>query len=217
MSQQINLLLADLRPKRDWFSLPVIAVAGLTVFVVVLGAALLGLYRANGLSSEQQRLKAGLAGIEQQMTVLNQQLSARKQDESLQQRIEQLKESLAEHEEAVAFMQKGQPQDGMGYASMMRGFSRQIVDGAWLTGFVAYDGQIEIRGRLLDPALLPVFIRRLNGEAAFMGRQFITLDMQDGKDEPAKGADGGVAPSKSPRFTEFALRGNLPTTEGKSP
>lgn len=217
MSQQINLLLAELRPRRDGFTLPVIAGAGLLVLLAVAVAAVAGQYRASRLSGEQARLKAELAGIEQQVAALNEQLSVRKQDELLLKQVAQRKESLAQRQEAIAFMEKGQPVEGQGYATMMRGFSRQIVDGVWLTGFMVNAGQIEIRGRLLDPALLPVFIRRLNGEAAFQGRQFVTLDMRDAQEEPVKTAEGQSAAAKTPRFTEFSLRGNLPAAEGGTP
>jgi hypothetical protein len=54
------------------------------------------------------------------------------------------------------------------HAEHLRGLARQSLSGLWLTGFaVGADGRrMEIRGRTLDPALLPQYVRRLNAEAA---------------------------------------------------
>ena len=39
-----------------------------------------------------------------------------------------------------------------GFAEYLRAFSRQSVNGLWLTGFtIAGSGELEIRGRVLEP------------------------------------------------------------------
>ena len=100
----------------------------------------------------------------------------------------------------------------------MAGFARQTQPDLWLTGFAVTDGGegIEIRGRLLDPAKLPVYMQRLRSEPVFAGRRFAALEMKgvdpvEPKDvavnSPAAAGESLSVPElKLPRFVEFVLR-----------
>jgi hypothetical protein len=69
---------------------------------------------------------------------------------------------------------------------------------------------MEIRGRTLDPALLPEYIRRLNAEPAFRGHRFAALSVAL-PTAPAPAAS--VAPAATvPPWHEFAL---VPELEAK--
>jgi len=61
-----------------------------------------------------------------------------------------------------------------GFSEYMRVFSRQAVQGLWLTGFdVAAGGdELTITGRTLNAELVPTYIQHLNREAAIQGRNF---------------------------------------------
>jgi hypothetical protein len=78
-----------------------------------------------------------------------------------------------------------------------------------------------MRGRLLDPALLPAYIRRLNGEPAFRGRHFAALDMQGVLPPPVVAGQTSVPVPAAPpplgptRYTEFALKATTGTTPGQ--
>jgi hypothetical protein len=86
-----------------------------------------------------------------------------------------------------------------------------------LVGFGFSGKEIEIRGRLLDPALLPTYINRLNDEPAFAGRRFSALDMKGVDPADDKHDDPSVAAkTKAPaRYTEFALRTELVASQEK--
>ena len=80
---------------------------------------------------------------------------------------------------------------------------------AVLFGFAFAQKNIEIRGRLTDPALLPVYIGRLNAEPAFAGRRFAALDMKGVEPAPASAETPAAPPARAavlPRHTEFVLR-----------
>jgi hypothetical protein len=70
---------------------------------------------------------------------------------------------------------------------MMRAFSRAGSDGLWLTGFRVLDdgSQLDINGRMVDQALLPAYLKRLEAEPVFHGRRFSALDMKGGEWVPA--------------------------------
>lgn len=200
MSQQINLLLAELRPRRDWLALPLVAGAALAGLSIIVVAALWQQYRVRTFTELQQGVAAELQGLQQQVQGLNQQLAARQPNGALQAELEQMRAGLREREEALRQVEGGRLGSDSGYASVMQGFARQVMPGTWLTGFSIQDGSIEIRGRILDSAQLPAYIRKLNAEEAFHGRRFATLDMKSAtlkKD----GADASAS------YTEFQLRG----------
>lgn len=215
MSQQINLLLPELRPKRDWLAFPVVAVAALAGLALMAGAGIWGRFQVQAQTQRQAQADAELKTLQQQVQGLAQALAGRRPNAALQAEIDSLNESLRQREEALRVLEEGKVGVDGGYASLMRGFARQVMDGVWLTGFSTAGQDVEIRGRLGDPSLLPQYIRRLNGEATFQGRRFSALEMQDG----AVGAPATVAGSTAlpPRYTEFALRGNGGKTEEKAP
>lgn len=213
MSQQINLLLPELRPRWDWFAFPVVAGVALAGVAVMAGLVGLGGYQANALKSLQAQSETELKALQQNVQGLGQTLAGRKPNTALQAEIDQLKEVLQQREAAFAVVAAGKVAPGGGHASLLRGFARQAMEGVWLTGF-SFSGQdAEIRGRLSQPALLPQYIRRLNGETAFQGRRFAALDMKD-----SASATAPVAAAPAPRYTEFVLYGTLVAgSEGKKP
>jgi hypothetical protein len=72
---------------------------------------------------------------------------------------------------------------------------------------------MEIRGRTIDPALLPEYIQRMNKEPAFQGRAFSALKLAEGKIDVAPGtpavanaaANTPADAAKKSLFHEFTL------------
>ncbi len=77
-------------------------------------------------------------------------------------------------------LQAGEPDSTQGYAEYMRAFSRQIIGGLWLTGFSIHGAgdEIELRGRTVQPALVPAYLRRLKHEPVLQGKSFARMKMQ---------------------------------------
>jgi hypothetical protein len=103
-----------------------------------------------------------------------------------------------------AALDSGQAGGTQGYSEYLLALSRQSQGRLWLTGFnVAPDGRsLELDGRMTDPRQLPDYLRRLNGEPLFKGREFAQLSLKS--IEP--GATTDTAPSSGSAYTEFALR-----------
>ena len=208
MSQQINLLLPALRPRFDWLGLPVVAGAALVGLALISLMAILGQTRAVSLRAAEAEIKSQLTAAQQQVQALGQSLAARQGDTSLDRQISAARLALTQRQEVLAVIAQGDVTQGSAYSGLLQGFSRQTVNGVWLVGFGFADKEIEIRGRLLDPALLPTYINRLNNEPAFAGRRFAALDMKsvdpaDEKRTDASSVDKARVPA---RYTEFALR-----------
>jgi hypothetical protein len=226
VSQEINLINPALRPQRDWFSSRSVAPA-LVAALVLVGALFGGArYQLADAQKRQAHAAATHASALQRLKSLQEMLAARKNDPVLEREVARLATELKQREDVLQ-LARGLAGEGGGVADVMRGFSRQRVEGVWLTDFSVGPAGIDIRGRLLDPALLPAYIRRLNGEPAFRGRQFAALDMKGvvpqppaAAGQPAAAPAAPAAPLPAPgdasqRYVEFVLHASQPVRSGK--
>ncbi len=213
MSQEINLLNPALRPKTDWLAFRPVAAAAAAVLLLVVAGYAYAAYRAGETARERGSVAGRLSTLQQELQGLQAALAERKPNPALAQEIGRLSAEIAQRRQVLKLAQETAV-GGEAPAELMRGFSRQITEGVWLTGFAVAAAGIDIRGRLLDPALLPAYIRRLNGEPAFRGRRFAALDLQAGVVLPpaAVGGQSTAAPpaaAAAAPFTEFVLRASM--------
>ncbi|RIX46937.1 MAG: hypothetical protein D3M94_09560 [Rhodocyclales bacterium GT-UBC] len=218
MSQQINLILPELRPRFDWLALPVIGVAALIGIMILVAVAQIQAQRVSQLSQEEASLNGQLLNLQQQVQVLGQAVSNRKSDPTLGPEIENARLGVEQRRQVLDFISRSDFGKGGGFAEMLQGFSRQTLDGVWLVGFGLATSGIEIRGRLIDPGLLPAYIRKLDGDKAFSGRRFAALEMKgvDPVADEAKDASSKPA-AVGGRYTEFVLRSDAPPVQDKTP
>lgn len=215
MAQQINLYDPALEYQRDWLALE--NVVGLAVLLSVLVGTLgywvrIDLPALSALAaSNENQLKAA----RDQITVLGQRAASRKPDARVEQEVVAKRMLLnARDEVLVTLRQSLGPDAGSSFAAYLQGFSRQTVHGLWLTAFVvdAMSDRIELRGRTIDPALLPEYIRRLNKEPAFQGRTFAALKLDAGKPAAPAGAEKTLSATLlRPPYHEFTL---IPASSG---
>lgn len=224
MSQQINLLLPELRPRFDWLGLPVVVGAAGLGLLAVVALAQVQTLQIGRLKGEEATLNGQAQNLQQQVQSLGRLLGNRQPNAALPPEIEAEKAALTERQQVLAFVAQGDAAGRSGYAEILRGFARQRVEGSWLTGFALSRDGIEIRGRLLDPALLPTYINRLNGDPVFAGRRFGALEMKGVDpvaDPPANAgpATGSEPAAKAPgiRYTEFVLRSEPAPAAEKTP
>lgn len=156
---------------------------------------------------------AKLAAAKDQLALASKELQGRRPNERLLAELAGAQAELKERSEAMAALEQGGVGSSAGFASYLRAFARHTSDGLWLTGFTIGEGgrDMEIRGRMLQPALLPDYIRRLNSEAAFRGRSFAALDMRRGE------ADKGRPQAGTPRPLEFVLTSNAAASADAQP
>lgn len=214
MSRQINLYDPNLRRKRELLSAINLAVTALVLLLI------LGLF-ASWARSTAARLEAAVAvmepqakALQDQLLVLGQQVSTRKPDAALEQELAAAKAKVDSHSAILALLQKGLGPDAVSFATYLQGFVRQTPSGLWLTGFtVDGDGTgMEIQGRTVDPALVPQYIKRLNGEKAFQGRAFSALQLSipapavgSAAAAPVAGSAAGTARPVAALYHEFIL------------
>ena len=240
MSQSINLLLEDLKPKADWLALPVVASVSTALLVLTVSWGIYATMEAKRLSLEKAQSEQSLKGLQQQVTTLSKEVANRKPNPQLELQITDMQASIDRRQEALALVRKGQDKAQTGFSVFLAGLSRQVSAGVWLTGFaIREEGDLEISGRLIDPSLLPGYIRKLNNETAFQGRRFAALDMKGVRQQQASGSSSPAQPvspqlaalaglsttnpasasskeSGPMKYIEFTLRGKLPAAENKT-
>lgn len=218
MSQQINLLLPELRPRFDWLALPVVGGVAVAGLVLICAMAALGAAQSGQLRTSEAEIRGQVVSAQQQIQSLGQTLGARQGDSALDHQIAAAREAVTQRQEVLSLITQGDVARGSTYSGLLQGFSRQAAEGVWLHAFAFADRNIEIHGRLTDPTLLPVYINRLNNEPAFAGRRFAALDMT-GIDPTAekRPETPDVAKTKAPaRYTEFVLRTELASGQEKA-
>lgn len=207
MSQNINLFSPAFRKQRHLLTLATVAQClGITL------AAFFGYHyylqqQVNGLAAELASSEALLNSQRSYIEKVRGKPGAAKLDAQLDTDIARLETELKLARESVNALKGGAFGNQHGFAEYLRAFSRQSVNGLWLTGFtIVGGGEVEIRGRVLSPDLLPSYIQRLNQEQVLAGVSFARLEMNRPKPElvAAKDKDAKKV-ARTPRFLEFSL------------
>lgn len=208
MSQYINLLGPAFRKQRQGLTLARALMALALTVLVMLALQAHDQQQLSGLREElasaQRLVKAQSVHTDR----LKGEGAAKKGSSGLDIEVQRLEGDLKSARDSMAVLEGGALGNRNGFARYLQAFSRQAIDGLWLTGFsVAGSGDVAINGRVLRPELVPAYIQKLNNEPALQGRAFSTLELR----RPAPPAN--AAPTKegekpaveAPRYLEFAL------------
>lgn len=216
MSQQINLFNPIFLKQKKYFSAQTMAQA---LGMILLGCTLLTAYvryQVSALGKEAEATAAQLASVQVQLNRVNAAFAPRQKSKTLEEAVLKTEGEIKSLQLVFDVLQKGEFGNTRGYAEFMRAFSRQIVNGLWLTEFTIHGAGAEIglRGRALQPDLVPAYINRLKRESALQGKSFATLDMQ--VPSPGQTTDNinAVSPRTQPAYIEFNLQSSGALKEG---
>lgn len=211
MTQQINLYDAALLRRREWLSATNLAAATLALLALMTGWSLSARAHLATLEAESRTIAPQLASLRERATSLATRAAALKPDARLEAELASARSLLSLRGEVLAALEKGLGGGATGFGDYLRALARQSVGGLWLTGFTVAEGGsgMEIRGRMTDPALLPEYLRKLNGEPAFQGRAFATLKVSAAPAAPQAGQQAAqpqaAQPRSTPPYHEFVL------------
>ena len=213
MTQNINLLSSDFRKPRLLLSFATLAKC--------LGLALLALfavqfflqYQVGDLRAELRSVQDLIKEHRAQAEKLTGLAAGRKPDPQLEAEIAKLEAELKQAQDSMAALKGGAFGNQDGFSEYLRAFSRQSLEGLWLTGFtITGGGELELRGRVVRPDLVPSYLQRLNREEVLAGRSFARFEMS----RPSEAA-GEKKPAPSPRFLEFSLATREPVKPTERP
>ena len=204
MPQHLNLLDASFQRPRELLG----SVAGLIGVAVTLGVSVA---LTVGLHVKSAKALVDATGLESQLLTLHERAGdpQRPAPSLLVAELARLRAVEAGQLRITSALDSGQAGVTRGYSDYLLALSRQTVAQLWLTSFsVGADGQaLELGGRMTDPGRLPDYLRRLNAEPMFKGRDFAQLNLKShsGAGAAPPGSDPGAFGS-APVVTEFVLR-----------
>lgn len=227
VTQQINLYDPRLRPRRELATARNLGLGAAALLVLTTALALYLSSEAARTTAAHRALQSEVQAEQERVQMLTKANAERRVSPDLAAEMANTKALLATREEVMEVLDSGRLGNTSGFSETMYGFARLATSDVWLTGFSVSAGgeNIEIRGRMLDPAKLPAYVQRLSKEPVFHGRRFAALDMRSVEPElsaPESAAAGAVVPVASAqpaalqRFVEFVLRSAnmLPSTVG---
>jgi hypothetical protein len=207
MSQQINLFNPLFEHKKQRFTAGTMALAA---GVLALGLAAMGVFASLRVASLQREADAGavkLAQAQKRLAGVSAEFAPRKQDPGLAGQLADAESQLAALRHVSDIIKRGDVGNTQGYAEYFRALARQRVEGLWLTGVsIGGAGQdIGVRGRALDPALVPGFLGRLRNEQVMQGKPVGSLQIGEAAPLKVPARDGKEASVPAP-YVEFSLQ-----------
>lgn len=126
------------------------------------------------------------------------------------QQVKDMKSQEARQQQLTDAMRHATQQTTEPYSTFLTALARQRLDGLWITHLSVRDQGLDVNltGRMVDPARLPAYLQRLQAEPQFQGRRFAQVDIRALNNEP------GV----NTQVIEFTLTGKPDSnTSGKKP
>lgn len=210
MSQQINLFNPIFLKQRKIFgAVPMLETLG-AITVGALALVFYGNYRLGELERQAEAGKVMLAAREASLAKVVREFAPRQKSATLESEVALTRAEVASLRQVETVLQRGELGNTAGYAEYFRAFSRQNVNGLWLTGvsIAGAGNDIGVQGRAMQATLIPSYIARLTGENVMRGKTFGSL--QIGTPAPAAAAPGTAATPAAapaiPRFVEFSLQ-----------
>lgn len=211
MSQQINLFNPIFLKQKKYFAAVTMAQA---LGVILLGCVLMGGYAGWQVKGREQQAADTAKRLNDTKNLLAStatKFAPRPVDPTLDAQVQKADGNVQSMQRVFDALQGGGFGDTHGYSIYFRSFSRQIVDGLWLTG-ININGagqQIDLKGRTLRAELVPEYLRRLGREPEMKSKTFATLDMQVPMIDPPLPKDG-KQPAQAPEkvaapYVEFDL------------
>ena len=200
MSQQINLFNPIFLKQKKYFSVVTMLQA---LVLILLGSVLVygyAQYEVQQLQEQSAEATRRFEDAQNRLTRYAAEYSPQQANLLLQEQLKKTEADLAAQQELINTLKSGAIGNTQGYSPYMRAFARQVVPGLWLTAFsITGDGaQMSLSGGVLNPGLLPEYIRRLDREEIMYGKTFASLQMWQPKAE-------GEQPPVS-RYVEFTLQ-----------
>ena len=187
MPQQINLYNKTFEARHALLSFRR-AVAGWVVIALLL-VAVVGYLSASlhALEQEQRALAQKVAAAQSDAQRLASDIASRRHDPRITEQVAHLEEEVKGRQQVMEVLRSGGLGDTRGFSEHLRAFARQSFEGVWLTGLnISTAGRdVSVKGRALQAAYVPGYLKRLNGESAMQGHPFSELIIEAPAPDPA--------------------------------
>jgi hypothetical protein len=209
MAQQINLYQVKFRKPRKPLSALEASLGILLLFAIILSYGGWTWHTNERLATESREVDRQVESDKAKVEQLTAQVNARKKDLQLEAATQRAEHQVVATRDIVQLVNSDTIGYTGGYSEQLRALARQDVDGLWLTGFTlsANAEEVQIRGRTVDPELVPAYLHRLTAENAMQGMRFDSLTISTQAPPAAiKEAPAAVtAAAPSLKFLEFSM------------
>ena len=207
MSQQINLFNPAFQPQKKIFSVNAMAGALGVLVLLVVGTGVYAKVRVAQLEARVARGEKQVQAAQKRLEAATAEFAPRTKDGRLE---AEVAAAQAEHDalrRVADVIQRGDLGNTEGYAEYFRALARQSVDGLWLTGVTITGAgtEIGVRGRALDPALVPGYLARLRNERVLQGKPVGSMQIGQAATVKVRDADGKESDAPAP-YVEFSLQ-----------
>jgi hypothetical protein len=216
MSQQVNLFNPVFLQKKKLFTAATMAVSLGVLAVGLAGVCVAAKVRLASLQAQADHGGAQLERTQKRLASVTAEFTPRQQDPKLAEELSLAQSELVDLKDVAGVIERGELGDTAGYAEYFRALARQSVDGLWLTG-VSIGGaglEIGVRGRAMDPALVPGYLGRLRNERVMQGKPVASLQIGEGA--ALKSVRDGKETSAPAPYVEFSLQ-STPQKAGDKP
>jgi len=205
--QQINLFNDLFEQKTQRVTARTMAIGGGVLALGLAGVAVHAKLGTDRLQREFDTNAARQAQVQKRLASVNADYAPRRKDATLDAALIEANGQLDALRRVADTIKRGDLGNTQGYAEYFRALARQRVEGLWLTGVsVAGAGQeIGVRGRAMDPALVPGFLGRLRNEPVMQGKPVGSLQIGEAAAVKVAGKDGKEASTPAP-YVEFSLQ-----------
>ena len=228
MSQQINLYNPLFLRREKYFSAVTIAWSLLAVAIFLVGYCAYVTYAIRGPEDRAKYYERQIVYKRSEMADTVARYSPEGRNKQLEADVRNLESQLAIRQEIWRSLNSLELGTGTGFADYLEAFSRRSVAGVWLTGFSigGSGGELMIRGRVVRPELVSVFLVALGQEPVMRGRKVTELKLDaDEEASPAPGvtpdsAKASAPPAQSVAFAvsvPVAVAGSGSSADGRTP
>ena len=182
-----------------------------TLGLIMLGALLLygyAWYRVSDTKKQADQNVKLLETMQGQLAQISLASGSRTTSKLLENEVAKSEVQLKARHQILDLMKTGVLGNTQGFSEYFRAFSRQTVDGLWITRFQASGtgSGMTISGRTLQPAQVPVFLHHLKQEKVMAGKTFENLEMRT----PEANVTTNGKPTSSSPYIEFSLHNTQP-------
>jgi hypothetical protein len=204
VAQQINLFNPIFLKQKRYFSATAMAQAGGLIVLGVLAIYALQVRQTRALERVAAETQRQLDERKAQIVVFAKQTSV-DTSRALTAELEAAEARLVERRSLLDDVRTGVGGDAKGYSRYLAALAHANTSGVWLTGVEigGKSGELVIKGRALESALVPAYIDSLKRQAPFTGRRVGELKVAAKVAPPA--AIGSSQVGTATRYLEFSL------------
>jgi Tfp pilus assembly protein PilN len=178
MTQRINLYTAEFRARRQYLSLPWVAVGCGALLLIGIFATVVQWRYGAGVRADIAAAQGEVDALNRTLEVERARLAQHVALPELTRQLQKLQEELAAKAQLVVALQNTPLAVRNGYAPVFEALARHPLDGLWLTRIDVIGDAVNLAGEARRPELVPEYIATLTGDAQFSAQSYEVLTMQ---------------------------------------